>query len=312
METVINHFLRYLRVERNASEHTIEAYQRDLDQFFRFTAPNEDQLDLAIQNTDSITIRVWIGTLLEQGMSRASIARKAAALRSFFKYAFRRGHIDHNPAQILIIPKQPKRIPTVVSEPDLQRLLEQTSDGTAWMNQENALIELFYSTGIRLSELTGLNIDSLDMIQKQILVMGKGQKQRVVPFGKKASDSLQLHLTTRHELLQDETAAHHPDSQAVFLTKKGKRIYPRLVQKIVQNRIEEVSEINRKSPHVLRHSFATHMLNAGADIRMIKEFLGHSSLAATQVYTHTGVDHLKRIHQQAHPRAKHEKSSSGK
>lgn len=312
METVINHFLRYLRVERNASEHTIEAYERDLDQFFRFAAPNEDHLDLSIQNTDSITIRVWIGTLLEQGMSRASIARKAAALRSFFKYAFRRGHIEHNPAQILIIPKQPKRIPTVVSEPDLQRLLEQTSDGTAWMNQENALIELFYSTGIRLSELTGLNIDRLDLSQQQIIVMGKGQKQRVVPFGKKASDSLRIHLTTRHELLKGETEAHHPDSQAVFLTKKGKRIYPRLVQKIVHNRIESVSEINKKSPHVLRHSFATHMLNAGADIRMIKEFLGHSSLAATQVYTHTGVDHLKRIHQQAHPRAKLEKSTSGK
>jgi len=304
METVIDHFLRYLRVERNASEHTIEAYRRDIDQFFLFACPDTDHIDKSIQSTDTLTIRLWLGTLMEEGLSRATIARKAAALRSFFKYAFRRGHIDQNPAQVLIIPKQSKRIPTVVSEPDLQRLLEQTSDGTSWMNQENAILELFYSTGIRLSELTSLNLEHLDLFQQQLLVMGKGKKQRMVPFGKKAYQALQIHLSTREELLSESDEESTQEYEALFLTKKGNRMYPRLVQKMVQGRINAVSEVNKKSPHVLRHSFATHMLNAGADIRLIKEFLGHSSLAATQVYTHTGVDHLKRIHQQAHPRAK--------
>ncbi len=315
MDTVIEHFLKYLKVERNASEHTLEAYGRDLDQFIQFiiqdpTSLSPERIEECLRNTEPLTIRLWLGTLMEGGLGRATIARKAASIRSFFKYAHRRGYLDQNPAQLLLIPKQAKRIPTVISENEMENLLSRTSDGTAWSNQVTAILELFYSTGIRLRELVSLNEGDVDFKQQQISVIGKGQKQRIVPFGIQAQKALIQHLETRRLLIENESyqPAIEKDN-AVFLTKKGKRIYPRLVQKIVKERIDEVSESNKKSPHVLRHSFATHMLNAGADIRMIKEFLGHSSLAATQIYTHTGVEHLKRIHEQSHPRAKNMEQS---
>lgn len=316
MDSALEHFLRYLKVERNASEHTIEAYRRDILQFQGFVEqdqakPGTDGVEDRLSTTTPLMIRLWLGTLLEHGLERASVARKAASVRSFFKYSHRRGFVDHNPAQLLIIPKQAKRIPTVVSENEIDQLLNTAGDGTAWNNQEIAILELFYATGIRLSELITLNLDDLDLQQRQISVIGKGQKQRIVPFGATAYEAISRHLATRNELLGTEKSENkNDDEHAVFLTKKGKRIYPRLVQKLVNERLNEVSETNKKSPHVLRHSFATHMLNAGADIRLIKEFLGHSSLAATQVYTHTGVEHLKKIHEQSHPRAKAMERSS--
>lgn len=315
MNLAVEYFLRYLKVERNASNHTIEAYQRDILQFFSFahrdTSVSDDaSSDEVLQTTEPLTIRLWLGTLMEQGLGRASIARKAASLRSFFKYCHQRGIIEKNPAQLLIIPKQAKRIPTVISKSEMDNLLDKTVDDSAWATQENAMLELFYSTGIRLSELTALNLHDVDLKQRQIRVLGKGQKQRIIPIGEKARDSLTQHLSSRSELIGVSAEnISEDDVQALFLTKRGKRMYSRLVQKLVKKRIDEVSEVTKQSPHVLRHSFATHMLNAGADIRLIKEFLGHSSLAATQIYTHTGVEHLKKIHEQSHPRAKNSSQS---
>jgi len=167
--------------------------------------------------------------------------------------------------------------------------------------QERAILELFYSTGIRLSELTNLNIADLDLSQKQLTVFGKGSKQRIIPIGQKALQALQKHLSIRTELFTNETG--NGDKNALFLSTGGKRIYPRMVQRIIKKYLLKVSEVTQKSPHTLRHSFATHMLDAGADIRLIKEFLGHANLASTQVYTHTSVERLQKIYSQAHPRA---------
>lgn len=318
MGTIKDHFLRYLRVERNASSHTIEAYSRDLDQFASFCESRGMDPMSDASSLDRLTIRLWLGALSEDGMAKSTVARKAASLRSFFRYAARRGHIDVNPAHSLTVPKSSKRIPAVLSTSDMDAMLADVGGGTDPASiQERAILELLYSSGLRVSELTGLDVGDVDLHQAHVKVLGKGSKERIVPVGRQALDAVMNHLRSRSELLKpedsDAVAGGSPGMRtdalrALFLSKRGVRIRPRAVQKMVHGRIDRVSEISKKSPHVIRHSFATHMLNAGADIRMIKELLGHASLAATQVYTHTGVEHLKRIHGQAHPRSTRKES----
>lgn len=304
MKALIEKYLKYLSVERNASEHTIVSYQNDLSSFLNFTAEVEeiDPENVDVSSITRLSIRLWLGELSEQGMAKSTIARKVAALRSFFKYCFKRGHIEKNPAHLLVVPKKDKSLPKTATVEDIERMMEAVNTETTRGLQNRAILELFYSTGMRLSELTGLNLSDIDLKQNQVTVKGKGNKQRIIPLGKTVSGILKEFINKRPELYGDRTDSDA--KKALFIAASGQRIYDRAVGLIVEKYFKLTSEVTQKSPHVLRHSFATHMLDNGADIRIIKEFLGHANLAATQVYTHTSIDRLKNVYEQAHPRAK--------
>lgn len=304
MKKLIEKYLKYLQVERNASPHTILSYENDLTSFLDFVAKqNESEIDqVDVLSITRLTIRLWLGELSDEGLAKSSIARKVASLRSFFKYAFKRGHIEKNPAHLLVVPKKDKTLPKTVTPDDMTRMLNNVDIDTPKGLQDRAILEVFYGTGIRLSELVGLNLTDVDLRSGQITVSGKGNKQRIIPLGKTAVDILADFKKQRTELYGKKTDSDA--RKAMFLAPSGQRIYPRSVRYMVEKYLKKESEVTQKSPHVLRHSFATHMLNNGADIRLIKEFLGHANLAATQVYTHTSVERLKNVYEQAHPRAK--------
>lgn len=304
MKALIPKYLNYLSIEKNASAHTIISYQNDLNAFLAFTArQNEtDEEAVALNSITRLTIRLWLGELSGQGMAKTSIARKVAALRSFFKYCFKRGHIDKNPAHLLVVPKKEQSLPKTATINDIERMMDAVDISTPKGLQERAILELFYGTGVRVSELTGLNLTDVDVRKNQIIVKGKGNKQRIVPLGGMAVSVLEKFTKQRTELYGKRTDSDARN--ALFLAAGGQRIYDRAVRYMVEKYLKQTSEVTQKSPHVLRHSFATHMLDNGADIRVIKEFLGHANLAATQVYTHTSVERLKKVYEQAHPRSK--------
>jgi tyrosine recombinase XerC len=303
MKKSIEKYLSYLHIERNSSRHTITSYRNDLLQLLGFVAEEQgtDPKSVQLQSVDRLTIRLWMGELSENGITRNSIARKVAAVRSFFKYCYKRGYVQKNPAHLLIVPKKETRLPVTVALDDIKKMMKLADEDTPEIQQERAILELFYSSGIRLSELVNLNVNDVDIRQSQVTVLGKGNKQRVIPIGKKALDAYKNHLKTRPELLTG--SSKNDDKKALFIAAKGGRIYPRKVQRIIEKYLSKTSEVTQKSPHTLRHSFATHMMDAGADIRMIKEFLGHSDLNSTQIYTHTSMERLQKVYSKAHPRA---------
>jgi len=304
MTTLIQKYLKYLDIERNASRHTITSYKNDLQGFDEFCSDyfEAEGEEVDISKINRLVIRLWLGELSDRALAKTTIARKVASIRSFFKFCFKRGHIEKNPAHLLVVPKKDRQLPKTAGEEDIKRMLDELETNSPAKHQEKAILELFYSTGIRLSELVSLNLTDFDANLKQIKVRGKGNKERIVPLGKQAINSVSNFLSKRHHLFNKRT--DEDARRALFLAASGQRIYPVAVQRIVEKNLKKFSEVTQKSPHVLRHSFATHMLNQGADIRVIKEFLGHANLAATQVYTHTSVEHLKNIYEQAHPRAK--------
>ncbi|MFH5831841.1 tyrosine recombinase XerC [Halalkalibaculum sp. DA384] len=304
MKEAVNKYLRYLKIERNASTHTLAAYENDLMQLHDYCAEMQPRSngEVDLSHIERLTIRLWLGELAEQDLAKNSIARKAAAVRSFFKYCFKRGLVEQNPAHLLIVPKRDQPLPKTANSEDISRMMELARADHPRSAQDRAILELFYSTGIRLSELVSLDVEELNFNLQQVTVMGKGAKQRIVPLGSEAVTALKRHLETRKELFGTRTDADA--RRALFLAAHGQRIYPRAVQRIVKDYMQRASEVTQKSPHVLRHSFATHLLDRGADIRIIKELLGHSNLASTQVYTHTSVERLKNVYELAHPRAK--------
>lgn len=304
MKALIEKYLKYLNVERNASEHTVISYRNDLESFLDFTAGmdsiSSDHVDIA--DITRLTIRLWLGDLSEKGLAKTSIARKVAALRSFFKYCFKRGYIEKNPAHLLVVPKKEQSLPKTATVEDIGRMMDSVDTDTVRGLQDRAILELFYGTGIRLSELTGLNLTDINIRQNQITVKGKGNKQRIIPLGKTSAGILKEFREKRTQLYGERTDTDA--RKALFIAPGGQRMYGRAVRYMVEKYLKKTSEVTQKSPHVLRHSFATHMLDNGADIRIIKEFLGHANLAATQVYTHTSMERLKNVYEQAHPRAK--------
>jgi tyrosine recombinase XerC len=304
MKTLTEKYLRYLQIEKNSSEHTITSYRNDLEQFLKFCSEtfNTDEVNVDVNSIDRLTIRLWLGELSEKSFARGSIARKVAAIRSFFKYCFKRGHITINPAHLLIVPKKEKRLPATVQPEEIKRMMELAGGESPVEHQNLAILELFYTTGMRVSELSALNLDDINLKQKQVKVTGKGNKERIIPLGSSALEALSKHIISRKELFDKRTDLDAV--KALFIASQGHRLYVRAIQNTVKHFLELTSEVTQKSPHVLRHSFATHMLDAGADIRIIKEFLGHANLSATQIYTHTSVERLKNVYENAHPRAK--------
>ncbi len=298
MQTIIRAFLEYLDAERRYSPHTVKSYENDVQQFISYLSGEGVE---SLRSVDKKLLRSFLGSLLDQEYSKSSIARKIASLRSFFRFTKRRGLTALNPALTLVSPRPEKRLPTFLDERAIESLFERLDISTPRGRRDAAIMELFYSTGIRRSELVNLRLDEVDLAQKTIKVTGKGSKQRILPLGVQATSALRNYLVDRRELVKRSALSTVPDT--VFLSDDGRAISPDKVFTIVQRCIGTVSECQKKSPHVLRHSFATHMLNRGADLRAVKELLGHESLSTTQVYTHVSTEQMKKIYRQAHPKA---------
>lgn len=301
MIELIKSFLDFLKLEKNYSVNTLLAYEDDLVQFNRFLTNHFQSDNFELSAVDNVTIRLFLGELVESDFAKKSIVRKLAAVRSLYKYLIKKGIIKSNPTINIPTPKVPKKLPTFLEEPSIDRMLNLPDTSTVEGLRDKAILELLYSTGIRLSELIGLNLDNIEWSKETIKVLGKGKKSRIVPFGSKSKDALRKYLERRDELISDLTKKSSINS--VFLSNRGLRIYPKGVYLIVNKYIRLVSDVEKKSPHVLRHSFATHLLNRGADLKAVKELLGHESLSTTQIYTHVTVDRLKRVYDQAHPKA---------
>lgn len=301
MASHVRRYLRYLTVERNYSPHTVVAYEDDLRQFSEFIHQHYTDKAHTISDIDHVTIRLFLGDCLEKGFSRASIARKLACVKSFFRFLLKVRVIQLNPASNVATPKLQKRLPQYLDEESVVDLMAQPDATTILGKRDAAILELFYSTGIRLSELISLRPSDVSFEGDTIRVTGKGSKDRIIPFGQPAKNALRRYIACRNELLPQQAEGSEPGT--LFLTVRGKRLNPKGVNVLVNRYIGRVSEITKKSPHVLRHSFATHLLNRGADLRAVKELLGHESLSTTQLYTHVSVDRLRKVYTQAHPKA---------
>ena len=290
-------FLDYLRFEKRYSQHTIRSYQTDLEQFDQYAGQYLEELG-GLGHADSRVIRSWIAHMMESGISARSVNRKITALKTFYKFMMREQHIKTNPMDKVTGPRLKKTLPSFVEEERMDELLDSHTFGTDLRGVRNRLIiEILYLTGMRLSELIRLEDRHLDLYGKTIRVTGKRNKERIIPLEAGAADSIRHYLDLRGEAFPQAATPH------VFVTDKGRPLYPKFVYKVVHNYLRLVTTMQRRSPHVLRHSFATHMLNRGADLNAIKEILGHANLSATQVYTHNTFEKLLTIYKQAHPRA---------
>lgn len=291
----IERFIRYLQFEKRFSLNTVTAYQKDLYQFSDFIKELEPDL-LAISHQH---VRSWIVSLMDEGMEPKSINRKISTLRSFYKFLQREGLISNSPMLHVKAPKVPKRLPVIITEQKMDTLLDaDTIFSDDFQGIRNRLIiELLYGTGIRLAELLALKDDDINPYENQIKVLGKRNKERIIPITK----SLASFIMEYQALKRDQD--FKTQSPSLIVTNDGKAAYPKLIYRVVNAVLSLISTHDKKSPHILRHSFATSLLNRGADLNAIKELLGHSSLAATQVYTHNSVEKLKSIYKQAHPKA---------
>lgn len=293
-------FIQYLKTEKRYSKHTLSSYQTDLKQFFKFCEQHAGKIPLG--SISHRLIRKWIVSLLEAGLTTRSVNRKISTLKSFFKYLLRHNQISHNPLEKVSTPKTGKRLPAFVSEKGLKLLLSESTREVFAENfaglRDRLIVELLYSTGLRLSELIGLKHNDIDWHRQLIGVTGKGNKQRQIPIPTQLP-----HTLKKYEQAKSTQFAGHPPSQHLLVSDKGNKLYPKLVYRKVHLYLSLISNNAQKSPHTLRHSFASHLLNHGADLNAIKKLLGHTTLAATQVYTHNSFEHLKSIYQKAHPRA---------
>jgi tyrosine recombinase XerC len=282
----IPQFLSYLEIEKNYSSHTILNYKIDLEEFFDFLG------GIAFKNVDYPVLRRYLAEIRQKNLKPRTVARKLSCLRSFFKFMQREGIVEKNPAVLLVTPKLDKPLPKFMTEAQTVKLVESPKDDKLASLRDRAIFEVLYSTGIRVSELVGLNLDSVDGIGNIIRVMGKGRKERMVPIGEKALEAIQQYC-----------AARKVQTNVLFLNKAGKRLTTRSICNIINKYIARESINQHVSPHTFRHSFATHLLNNGADLRSVQELLGHVNLSTTQIYTHLTTEKLKSIYDKAHPRA---------
>lgn len=306
VDELLTQFLEHLRYERNVSEHTLRNYQSDLEQFFDHLAPidphTEKRNEPDLAQIDHLTIREWLAALHSAQKKKSSIARKLAALRTFFQFLVREGVVELNPAKLVATPRLEKKLPRHLSVEDAIRFIETPDTETHLGRRDRAMLELLYATGIRVSELTKLNIHDIDFTNKLIRVSGKRRKERIVPFGDPAGDALQAYLAVRDQfLIHAPISLREPD--ALFLNYQGTRITTRSVGRMVEKYIRLCAGMYDLSPHALRHSFATHLLDSGADLRDIQELLGHARLSSTQIYTHVSMEKLIEVYDKSHPKA---------
>ena len=304
----LENFLQYLSIEKRYSEHTVLAYKHDIESFFEYLKSSYELEDIAAVNT--LMVRGWIVEMVEKGLQAKSVHRKISALKSFYKFLMKSGDVKTSPANGVVLPKLKKRLPTFVEESKMNQLLDQPAiEITEPVSKEDLLrdlhadtfsgkrdkliLDLLYCTGMRLSELINLTLANVDLRDNAIRVLGKGRKERIIPISLSTSATIKEYLAYR--ITSDENY--------LLLTDKGEQLYEQFVYRTVKKYLSQITTQEKKSPHVLRHSFATHMLNNGADLNAIKELLGHASLAATQVYTHNSIEKLKKVYNQAHPRA---------
>ena len=293
---LIEDFLKYLRLERNYSENTIVAYKTDLREFEGFFRSVEEGLDFTTVDAD--LVRSWVVNLMdEEGAKATSVNRKLSSLRSFYRFLLRKKVVKADPMLRVVGPKKSKPLPSFLRESEMNRLLDDFSFGEGYEAcRDRMILEMFYATGIRLSELIGLNDVDVDLSAKQIKVTGKRNKQRLIPFAEEMTVDLEEYIKVRNEALPQ-------GADAFFVLTNGKRMYAKKVYEIVKRNLGKVATLKKRSPHVLRHTFATAMLNSQAELGAVKELLGHESLATTEIYTHTTFEELKKVYEQAHPRA---------
>jgi len=296
----IEMFLKYLAAERRFSGNSVEAYGRDLGQFEEFIRTVQGSEGTAIELIQKSDIKDFLGELVRHGMTRKTAARKLASIKALFRYLTRSGQAAMNPAGQVISPKAEKSLPVFLSESEMQKVLDGISPDSAADARDLAILELFYGTGIRLSELAALKLEQVDGIKRNIRVLGKGNKERIMPAGIRTMEALSRYLEKRPELHPD------PAETVFFLNAGGRPLSRRGIQWIVGKWLRRFSERAHLSPHVLRHSFATHLLDRGAGLEGVRELLGHASLSTTQIYTHVSMERLQRVYHQSFPRARRE------
>ena len=290
---MITLFIDFLKFEKRASVHTIKSYQTDLDQFQKYLL-FQYELDKP-QEAKAPMLRSWIVSLMEEGMNPSSINRKIASLRTFYGFLKRKNVVSQDPTKILSALKTRKKLPAFVEEKSMEMLFQEDTFTDDFEGvRDRTIMELLYGSGIRLAELVSLELNDLNLPARTIRVFGKRSKERIVPISTSLANLLHQYLTLR---------APGEDTEILILTNSGKAVYPVFVQRTVGKYLSAVTTLSQKSPHVLRHTYATHLLNRGADLNAIKELLGHANLAATQIYTHNSIEKLKKTHQQAHPKA---------
>lgn len=295
MQALLDKFSRHLQIERNVSEHTRSAYLRDLKEFRVFLEATYQKSDRsALERVDKITLRRYLA-LLHRKNRKSTIARKLAALRTFFRYLVKEGVMISNPGELVATPRQEKYLPTTLTVDEAYNLLESLKGTDRLSLRDRAILETLYSCGLRIGELTGLNVSAVDFEQSLVRVLGKGGKERIVPIGQHALQALQIYLDAR---------SRPGGQEPLFLNRFGKRLTTRSVQRNLKKHLLLAGILKNATPHALRHSFATHLLDGGADLRAIQELLGHSSLSTTQKYTQVSVAHLTHVYDDAHPRSR--------
>jgi tyrosine recombinase XerC len=297
MKKYIRQFVTYLKIERNYSQHTVDSYELDLSDFVKFLADENGTLP-PIEDVDHLTIRSYLANLQERHLARSTVVRRLSSLRSFYKYLCRHSYLDTDPTSALSSPKIQKRLPEFLEISEVELLLSAPDRNDIIGLRDQAILELLYTTGMRVSELLSLNLPDIDMVNAIVKVRGKGKKERIIPIGGPAMSALNEYIKRRSELADDKSL------QAIFLSERGNRIPD---SKSIGRRITKYAQsvgIKKKiTPHTLRHTFATHLLNAGADLRSVQELLGHTNLSTTQIYTHVTADRLKKVYEKTHPRA---------
>ena len=294
----VNGFLEYLKKERSYSPHTIKAYETDLIQFSRFVKEYGGTGSFDVSSVDKKTVQHFVGSLTEKGLSPKSTGRKLASIKSFFRYLLKHAHVESNPASTVKAPKQHASLPKFLQKEVLEQILSYSDKDDWQLKRDKTILELLYSTGIRLGELVAIDMGDVQINQKTVKVFGKGGKERIVPFGGKAAEALGFYLKDRNIHVQKDL-----NDNPLFISKKGLRITPRTVQWRLKKLFDSVAAGSGFTPHLMRHTFATHLLNHGADIRAVKELLGHASLSSTQIYTHLETEKMKKIFDHAHPHA---------
>jgi len=303
MDELIERYINYLQYERNASPHTIRNYRSDLLQFRDYLAAGSSQ-PVTLKSIDALRIRGFLSFLFEKPEKKTSIARKLAAVRAFFKFLAREQILTENPAATVSTPKLERTLPRIMSEEEMNTFLDRVGEaakaGGSLLRRDRAILELLYASGLRVSELVGLDVRAVNLGDGMLLVRGKGRKERVVPFGSKAKLALNEYLPAREKILRENKKSNHA---AVFLNARGERLTTRSVDRLLKRQMTLFGPNVKASPHSLRHAFATHLLSEGADLRAIQEMLGHASLATTQKYTQVSIKHLMEVYDKAHPKA---------